>query len=164
MDIVLIHNKKCKKVCEGLRYRIYHPLKISTEVCVCVCFRPVWVSPWWSVSGSDVEGFVFEASGPTAAGRALLHTGVEQVNTPHTHLWFYCRSERAVWWWLDVTVCVRSEKRIRYDHYLIPFTLYELGLLYKQQGDYVKATRIIEDAKWVHFIRVHVPPEINDIA
>ncbi|XP_055044464.2 tetratricopeptide repeat protein 39B [Misgurnus anguillicaudatus] len=40
-----------------------------------------------------------------------------------------------------------SEKRIRYDHYLIPFTLYELGLLYKQQGDYIKATRVIEDAK-----------------
>lgn len=43
--------------------------------------------------------------------------------------------------------CVYSEKRIRYDHYLIPFTLYELGLLYKQQGDYIKATRFIEDAK-----------------
>ncbi|XP_035377173.1 tetratricopeptide repeat protein 39B [Electrophorus electricus] len=40
-----------------------------------------------------------------------------------------------------------SEKRIRYDHYLIPFTLYELGLLYKQQGDIAKATRYIEDAK-----------------
>ncbi|XP_057175691.1 tetratricopeptide repeat protein 39B [Triplophysa rosa] len=39
------------------------------------------------------------------------------------------------------------EKRIRYDHYLIPFTLYELGLLSKQQGDYIKATRYIEDAK-----------------
>uniref|UniRef100_A0A673VU84 Tetratricopeptide repeat protein 39B n=1 Tax=Salmo trutta TaxID=8032 RepID=A0A673VU84_SALTR len=36
---------------------------------------------------------------------------------------------------------------IRYDHYLIPFTLYELGLLYKQQGDYIKATRYIENAK-----------------
>lgn len=118
---------------------------------VCVCFRSVWVSPWWSVSGSDVKGFVFEASWPIVAGRALLHTSVEQVNTPHTRLWFYCRSERAVWWWLDVTVCVRSEKRIRYDHYLIPFTLYELGLLYKQQGDCVKAMRFIEDAKWVRF-------------
>uniref|UniRef100_A0AAY3ZYM4 Tetratricopeptide repeat protein 39B n=1 Tax=Denticeps clupeoides TaxID=299321 RepID=A0AAY3ZYM4_9TELE len=40
-----------------------------------------------------------------------------------------------------------SEKRIRYDHYLVPFTLYELGLLYKQQGDVAKATRFIEDAK-----------------
>ncbi|KAI7794643.1 putative tetratricopeptide repeat protein 39B-like [Triplophysa rosa] len=42
---------------------------------------------------------------------------------------------------------VRYHKRIRYDHYLIPFTLYELGLLSKQQGDYIKATRYIEDAK-----------------
>uniref|UniRef100_A0A673W3P2 Tetratricopeptide repeat protein 39B n=1 Tax=Salmo trutta TaxID=8032 RepID=A0A673W3P2_SALTR len=40
-----------------------------------------------------------------------------------------------------------GERRIRYDHYLIPFTLYELGLLYKQQGDYIKATRYIENAK-----------------
>lgn len=42
-----------------------------------------------------------------------------------------------------------SESRIRYDHYLIPFTLYELGLLYKQQGDIAKATSYIENAKYV---------------
>ncbi|GAA6067392.1 tetratricopeptide repeat protein 39B isoform X1, partial [Tachysurus ichikawai] len=42
---------------------------------------------------------------------------------------------------------IASEKRICYDHYLIPFTLYELGLLYKLQGDVTKATRYIEDAK-----------------
>ncbi|KAI5609288.1 tetratricopeptide repeat protein 39B [Silurus asotus] len=42
---------------------------------------------------------------------------------------------------------IASEKRIRYDHYLIPFTLYELGLLYKLQGDFPKAARLIEDAK-----------------
>lgn len=40
-----------------------------------------------------------------------------------------------------------SEGRIRYDHYLIPFTFYELGLLYKQQGDFLKATTYIENAK-----------------
>uniref|UniRef100_A0A672NJN8 Tetratricopeptide repeat protein 39B n=1 Tax=Sinocyclocheilus grahami TaxID=75366 RepID=A0A672NJN8_SINGR len=48
---------------------------------------------------------------------------------------------------LCFTQVLSSEKLIRYDHYLIPFTLYELGLLYKQQGNYVKATRFIEDAK-----------------
>uniref|UniRef100_A0A8C2EEE6 Tetratricopeptide repeat protein 39B n=1 Tax=Cyprinus carpio TaxID=7962 RepID=A0A8C2EEE6_CYPCA len=48
---------------------------------------------------------------------------------------------------LCFTQVLSSEKRIRYDHYLIPFTLYELGLLYKQQGDCVKATRFIENAK-----------------
>uniref|UniRef100_A0A671SIZ2 Tetratricopeptide repeat protein 39B n=1 Tax=Sinocyclocheilus anshuiensis TaxID=1608454 RepID=A0A671SIZ2_9TELE len=49
---------------------------------------------------------------------------------------------------LQAELCfTQVEKLIRYDHYLIPFTLYELGLLYKQQGNYVKATRFIEDAK-----------------
>ncbi|XP_051946979.1 tetratricopeptide repeat protein 39B-like isoform X1 [Xyrauchen texanus] len=48
---------------------------------------------------------------------------------------------------LCFTQVLSSEKRIRYDHYLIPFTLYELGLLYKQQGDFTKAIRVIEDAK-----------------
>uniref|UniRef100_A0A672KJ80 Tetratricopeptide repeat protein 39B n=1 Tax=Sinocyclocheilus grahami TaxID=75366 RepID=A0A672KJ80_SINGR len=48
---------------------------------------------------------------------------------------------------LCFTQVLSSEKHIRYDHYLIPFTLYELGLLYKQQGDYIKATRFIEEAK-----------------
>ncbi|XP_068443543.1 tetratricopeptide repeat protein 39B [Clinocottus analis] len=48
---------------------------------------------------------------------------------------------------LCFTQVLSSESRIRYDHYLIPFTLYELGLLYKQQGDAAKATAYIENAK-----------------
>uniref|UniRef100_A0A7N5ZU35 Tetratricopeptide repeat protein 39B n=1 Tax=Anabas testudineus TaxID=64144 RepID=A0A7N5ZU35_ANATE len=48
---------------------------------------------------------------------------------------------------LCFTQVLSSEGRIRYDHYLIPFTLYELGLLYKQQGDFTKATTYIENAK-----------------
>ncbi|CAL8383894.1 unnamed protein product [Arctogadus glacialis] len=40
-----------------------------------------------------------------------------------------------------------SKRQIRYDHYLVPFSLYELGLLYKQQGDIAKATSYIENAK-----------------
>uniref|UniRef100_A0A3B4FDQ8 Tetratricopeptide repeat protein 39B n=1 Tax=Pundamilia nyererei TaxID=303518 RepID=A0A3B4FDQ8_9CICH len=48
---------------------------------------------------------------------------------------------------LCFTQVLSSEGRIRYDHYLIPFTLYELGLLYKQQGDFLKATTYIENAK-----------------
>ncbi|XP_038625332.1 tetratricopeptide repeat protein 39B isoform X3 [Tachyglossus aculeatus] len=42
---------------------------------------------------------------------------------------------------------IQSEKQLKYDHYLVPFTLYELGLLYKQQGDRDKAIRLIESAK-----------------
>ncbi|KAM4808881.1 tetratricopeptide repeat protein 39B isoform 2-T2 [Rhinophrynus dorsalis] len=42
---------------------------------------------------------------------------------------------------------IQSEKRLRYDHYLLPFTFYELGLLYKEQGDKDKAIRFIETAK-----------------
>ncbi|XP_068090934.1 tetratricopeptide repeat protein 39B isoform X2 [Hyperolius riggenbachi] len=42
---------------------------------------------------------------------------------------------------------IQSEKRLKYDHYLVPFTYYELGLLYKQQGDRDKAIRSIETAK-----------------
>uniref|UniRef100_A0A1A8JUB8 Tetratricopeptide repeat protein 39B n=2 Tax=Nothobranchius TaxID=28779 RepID=A0A1A8JUB8_NOTKU len=48
---------------------------------------------------------------------------------------------------LCFTQVLSSESRIRYDHYLIPFTLYELGLLYKQQGDFTKAASYIENAK-----------------
>ncbi|PKK28534.1 tetratricopeptide repeat domain 39B, transcript variant X3 [Columba livia] len=42
---------------------------------------------------------------------------------------------------------VQSEKQIKYDSYLVPFTLYELGLLYKQQDEREKAIRYIEIAK-----------------
>uniref|UniRef100_G3N5A0 Tetratricopeptide repeat protein 39B n=1 Tax=Gasterosteus aculeatus aculeatus TaxID=481459 RepID=G3N5A0_GASAC len=48
---------------------------------------------------------------------------------------------------LCFTQVLSSETRIRYDHYLIPFTLYELGLLYKLQGDFAKAATCIENAK-----------------
>ncbi|XP_038660379.1 tetratricopeptide repeat protein 39B [Scyliorhinus canicula] len=42
---------------------------------------------------------------------------------------------------------IQSEKRIRYDHYLVPFTFYEMGLLYKQQGHNDKARVHFETAK-----------------
>ncbi|KAF4802923.1 tetratricopeptide repeat domain 39B [Turdus rufiventris] len=42
---------------------------------------------------------------------------------------------------------IQSEKQIKYDTYLVPFTLYELGLLYKQQDEREKAIRYIETAK-----------------
>ncbi|XP_078070282.1 tetratricopeptide repeat protein 39B isoform X1 [Mustelus asterias] len=42
---------------------------------------------------------------------------------------------------------IQSEKRIRYDHYLVPFTFYEMGLLYKQQGHNNKARMCFETAK-----------------
>ncbi|KAJ0006131.1 hypothetical protein NQD34_013404 [Periophthalmus magnuspinnatus] len=48
---------------------------------------------------------------------------------------------------LCFTQVLSSERRIRYDHYLVPFTLYELGLLYKQQGDFARAASYIENAK-----------------
>lgn len=48
---------------------------------------------------------------------------------------------------LCFTQVLASEKRINYDHYLVPFTMYELGLLYRLQGDFAKATKYIEDAK-----------------
>uniref|UniRef100_A0A8C9TA09 Tetratricopeptide repeat protein 39B n=1 Tax=Scleropages formosus TaxID=113540 RepID=A0A8C9TA09_SCLFO len=48
---------------------------------------------------------------------------------------------------LCFTQVISSEKRIKYDHYLVPFSLYELGLLYKMQGDIPKAITFIENAK-----------------
>lgn len=47
----------------------------------------------------------------------------------------------------SLCVCVCSQRRIRWDHYLVPFTLFELALLYQQQGDLSKAAAHLEDAK-----------------
>uniref|UniRef100_A0A8C5GAI5 Tetratricopeptide repeat protein 39B n=1 Tax=Gouania willdenowi TaxID=441366 RepID=A0A8C5GAI5_GOUWI len=44
---------------------------------------------------------------------------------------------------------ISSENNIRHDTYLVPFTMYELGLLHKQKGDITKAISVIEDAKSV---------------
>nr|XP_057921547.1 tetratricopeptide repeat protein 39B-like isoform X2 [Doryrhamphus excisus]XP_057921548.1 tetratricopeptide repeat protein 39B-like isoform X2 [Doryrhamphus excisus] len=42
---------------------------------------------------------------------------------------------------------IASESDLRYDTYLVPFTMYELGLLHKQRGDIDKAISVIECAK-----------------
>ncbi|CDQ95761.1 unnamed protein product [Oncorhynchus mykiss] len=48
---------------------------------------------------------------------------------------------------LCFTHVISSENRIKHDCYLVPYSMYELGLLYKQQGDLGKATTTIENAK-----------------
>ena len=42
-----------------------------------------------------------------------------------------------------------SEQQIKYDDYLVPFTMYELGLIYKQRGDTDKAVELLEKIKYV---------------
>uniref|UniRef100_A0A673ZUS1 Tetratricopeptide repeat protein 39B n=1 Tax=Salmo trutta TaxID=8032 RepID=A0A673ZUS1_SALTR len=48
---------------------------------------------------------------------------------------------------LCFTQVISSENRIKHDRHLVPYSMYELGLLYKQQGDLGKATTTIENAK-----------------
>ncbi|XP_061685703.1 tetratricopeptide repeat protein 39B-like [Syngnathoides biaculeatus] len=40
-----------------------------------------------------------------------------------------------------------SESDLKHDNYLVPFTMYEMGLLHKQRGDIDKAVFMIESAK-----------------
>lgn len=40
-----------------------------------------------------------------------------------------------------------SEKLLKYDHYLVPFTLFELAFLYKSQGEIDKAIKTLETAR-----------------
>ncbi|KAG8014723.1 Tetratricopeptide repeat protein 39B [Nibea albiflora] len=42
---------------------------------------------------------------------------------------------------------ISSENNIKHDNYLVPFTMYELGLLHKQKGDTSTAITLIEKAK-----------------
>ncbi|XP_040002273.1 tetratricopeptide repeat protein 39B-like isoform X2 [Xiphias gladius] len=42
---------------------------------------------------------------------------------------------------------ISSENDIKHDNYLVPFTMYELGLLHKQKGDIHAAITVIENAK-----------------
>ncbi|XP_013929713.1 PREDICTED: tetratricopeptide repeat protein 39B [Thamnophis sirtalis] len=42
---------------------------------------------------------------------------------------------------------IQSEKQLKYDTYLVPYSTFELGLLYKQQDERQKAVRFIEAAK-----------------
>uniref|UniRef100_H0V466 Tetratricopeptide repeat protein 39B n=1 Tax=Cavia porcellus TaxID=10141 RepID=H0V466_CAVPO len=42
---------------------------------------------------------------------------------------------------------VESEKLLKYDHYLVPFTLFELAFLYKNQGEIDKAIKVLETAR-----------------
>ncbi|XP_040613159.1 tetratricopeptide repeat protein 39B isoform X2 [Mesocricetus auratus] len=42
---------------------------------------------------------------------------------------------------------IESEKLLKYDHYLVPFTLFELAFLYKSQGEIDKAIKALETAR-----------------
>ncbi|XP_029950130.1 tetratricopeptide repeat protein 39B-like [Salarias fasciatus] len=42
---------------------------------------------------------------------------------------------------------ISCENDIKHDNYLVPFTMYELGLLHRQKGDISKAITIIENVK-----------------
>lgn len=42
-----------------------------------------------------------------------------------------------------------SEKKIRFDHYLVPNCLVELGLLYIDQGRRDEAIQLLHKAKYV---------------
>ncbi|KAF3687762.1 Tetratricopeptide repeat protein 39B [Channa argus] len=42
---------------------------------------------------------------------------------------------------------ISSENYIKHNNYLVPFTMYELGLLHKQKGDINTAITVIENAK-----------------
>ncbi|XP_078252072.1 tetratricopeptide repeat protein 39B isoform X3 [Rhinoraja longicauda] len=57
------------------------------------------------------------------------------------HLGRYLQAE------LCLNQVIQNEKRIRYDHYLVPYAHYEMGMLYKGQGEWEKAKRSIETAK-----------------
>ncbi|KAM4603778.1 tetratricopeptide repeat protein 39B-like isoform 2-T2 [Polymixia lowei] len=48
---------------------------------------------------------------------------------------------------LCFTHVISSEHYIKHDNYLVPFTTYELGLLYKQKGDTDKAITLLENIK-----------------
>ncbi|KAF7660432.1 hypothetical protein LDENG_00281960 [Lucifuga dentata] len=45
------------------------------------------------------------------------------------------------------TYVISSESNLKHDNYLVPFTKYELGLLYKQKGDTEKAITMMENIK-----------------
>ncbi|XP_076004142.1 tetratricopeptide repeat protein 39B-like [Genypterus blacodes] len=48
---------------------------------------------------------------------------------------------------LCFTHILSSENDLKPDNYLVPFTMYELGLLYMQQGDIEKAATLMENIK-----------------
>jgi hypothetical protein len=52
---------------------------------------------------------------------------------------------------LQAEECLNSvlllEKKLKEDLYLIPYTLVELALLFREQGNITKASQLLEDAK-----------------
>ncbi|ELW63975.1 tetratricopeptide repeat protein 39B [Tupaia chinensis] len=42
---------------------------------------------------------------------------------------------------------IQKEKLLKYDHYLVPYTYYELGILHYLKGDFASATRNLDNIK-----------------
>lgn len=49
--------------------------------------------------------------------------------------------------WSTFCLCVLSEKKIKFDHYLVPNTLVELSLLYIDLGRRDEAIKLLHKAK-----------------
>lgn len=58
------------------------------------------------------------------------------------------RSIEWFWGWRNLfSICIFSQKKIRFDHYLVPNCLVELSLLYVDQGRRDEAIRLLHKAK-----------------
>ncbi|KAG7260979.1 hypothetical protein CRUP_016926 [Coryphaenoides rupestris] len=55
---------------------------------------------------------------------------------------------------------IASEEKIKHDNYLVPFTTYELGLIYKQRGDTDKAISLLEQIK-VNYKDYHMESRLH---
>uniref|UniRef100_G3S5X5 Tetratricopeptide repeat domain 39B n=1 Tax=Gorilla gorilla gorilla TaxID=9595 RepID=G3S5X5_GORGO len=42
---------------------------------------------------------------------------------------------------------IQKEKLLKYDHYLVPYTYYELGILHYLKGDYARATKNLDNVR-----------------
>lgn len=48
---------------------------------------------------------------------------------------------------LSFNQVISSEHEIKFNNYLVPYTMYELGLLHKKRGDFNKAIEVMENVK-----------------
>jgi len=90
---------------------------------------------------------VSEEPRPDAGGRGLFQTGLQQASAPLL-MRFPFRNACSVSGWSLRCFCVfNSEKKLKFDHYLVPNALLETSLLCIDTGRKEQAIKLLQKAK-----------------
>lgn len=108
-----------------------------------------WVQCGRHVFNPASERPVSEEPRPDAGRRGLFQTGLQQASAPVLMQFPFRNACSVSGWSLRCFYVFNSEKKLKFDHYLVPNALLETSLLCIDSGRKEQAIKLLQKAKWV---------------